>query len=171
MIKPILYIFVGFPGAGKTTVSKAIRQATKAIHIWADHERHTQFNPVTYSQKESQTLYDRLNQQCIVYLRQRESVIYDTNFNFLSDRQLLRKIATENNAELKLIWVKTPADIARKRAVELDPSSETRILGIMSGEEFERISSHLEEPKENENPIILDCSDMNTDNVLQKVGI
>jgi predicted kinase len=171
MQKQVLYIFVGFPGAGKTTISKLIHKQTGAEHIWADHERHVQFKPVTYSKEESKALYERLNKLCEDYLIQGKSVIYDTNFNFYEDRELLRSIAIANNAEPRLIWVTTPSDIAKSRAIELDPSSETRVLGIMSSTEFERISNHLETPKDTENPIIIDNSNLSEEQIRHRLSL
>lgn len=155
MNKPQLYIFVGYPGAGKTTTSKLIQKITGAKHIWADHERHRLFKPVTYSAKESKILYTKLNNLCEDYLKAGESVIYDTNFNFKADRQLLRKLAIDNNADLKLVWIDTDKNLARQRATSENQDSDTRVLGTMSESDFERISGRLEKPTEDEQPIII----------------
>jgi predicted kinase len=47
--KPKLYFFVGFPGAGKTTLAKSIADATGATHIWADDERHQLFPAASHT--------------------------------------------------------------------------------------------------------------------------
>ena len=169
MNKPKLYLFVGYPGSGKTSISKLIKEKTGAVHIWADRERHLQFKPVTYSRPESDELYTRLNSQCEQYLIEGKSVIYDTNFNFYLDRQLLRNIAKKHNAETVLIWMTTPIEIAKSRATSELHNSDTRILGVMKDEDFNRISNHLEKPLPSEKPIKIDGTVINEDLLLNNL--
>ena len=156
MPRTILYIFVGYPGAGKTTIAKYIASQTGAVHLWADEKRHKLFKQVSYSEAESKKLYDQLNNLCASYLKNGRSVIYDTNFNFYDDRQHLRTIAEKHGAELKLIWVTTPAELARKRAVTESTNSHTRIWGNMAKADFDRISGRLESPRPSEAAIKID---------------
>jgi len=93
MAKPKLYLLIGYPGAGKTTISKLIASTTGATHLWADVERHKLFGKPTHSQAESLKLYDYLNQEAEKLLAAGHSVVFDTNFNFHDDRQKLREIA------------------------------------------------------------------------------
>ena len=78
MTRPKLYLFVGYPGAGKTTASKIIAQHTGATHLWADHVRGKMFERPLHSVDESHQLYERLNQRTAELLAAGQSVIYDT---------------------------------------------------------------------------------------------
>src|ERR1700740_2189499 len=108
MNKPRLYLFVGYSGAGKTTIAQALEEMTGAIHLWADSERHKLFAEPTHSHDESTELYKRLNEQAEELLKAGKSVIFDTNFNFHKDREHLQQIAKRVGAEAIIIWVTTP---------------------------------------------------------------
>lgn len=156
MTKPRLFLFVGYPGAGKTTVARLIAEATGAVHVWADYERHVMFASPTHSAEESRKLYDHLNKVAADLLSEGQSVIYDTNFNYFKDREHLRRIAAERGAETTLIWVTTDKPLAKRRATEESDNRHTRIWGNMARAVFERISGHLEPPREAEHPVKID---------------
>ena len=60
-MKPTLYLLIGYPGAGKTTVAGIISEQKGAVHLMADAERHKRFPNPTHSAEESLQLYDELN--------------------------------------------------------------------------------------------------------------
>jgi predicted kinase len=169
MAKPTLYLFIGYPGAGKTTVAKIISHVTGAFHIWADIERHRRFKSPTHSQEESQELYEQLNDATNYLLAEGKSVAFDTNFNYLSDREKLRKVADKNDANTILIWINTPIEVSRKRAV----TSEMRNLYEvgMTNEQFDAIASKLEKPVAGEQVIKVDGTNLNQETLLNKLGI
>lgn len=169
--KPVLYLFVGYPGAGKTTISKLIHASTGAVHIWADHERSELFEAPSHSQAESRLLYDILNKQTDRLLRDGKSVIFDTNFNFRADRDKLRRIAARAGAEVVLVWVTTPRDIAALRAVHQSHNGHTRVYGNMTHHDFSRIASRLEPPAAEEMPIAIDGTSIDQSAVLKALNI
>jgi hypothetical protein len=155
MSKQRLYLFVGYPGAGKTTVAKIIAKNSNALHLWADVERHKLFEEPTHSQEESNELYDRLNAATDYVLEQGKSVVFDTNFNHLKDRDKLREIANKHNSETIIIWITTPVDIAKDRAVRGHQSRNLYEMN-MSEEQFDSIVAKLEPPTKKENVIKID---------------
>ena len=147
---------LGYPGSGKTTTAKAIHALTGAVHLWADEERRRKFDPPTYTHQENLELYAELNKKAETYLREGQSVIFDTNFNFYKDRQKLRRVATLAGASTKLIWVTTPKSLAKKRATTDAHKQDTRVLGDMPPEHFDRMANNLQPPEDDEPYIEVD---------------
>ncbi len=171
MQQPTLYLFVGFPGAGKTTVARIITEATGGVHLWADFERHVMFDTPTHSQEESRLLYGHLNRVADEMLAEGRCVIYDTNFNFRKDRDFMRNIAAKHNTDVKVIWMTTPRDIAQHRATEATEDQATRIWGNMSPADFNRLSDNLQQPDDDEAVIKLDGSNIDASTIKQQLGI
>ena len=170
MSKPVLYLMVGYPGAGKTSLARIISEATGAIHIWSDKERHEMFPNPTHSQQESHQLYEALNKRTSQLLAAGNSVVFDTNFNFYSDRQKLREIAANNNAECRVVWLSTPEEVSRSRAVRT-PQIRNGYHTDMSDEQFDQIISKLEAPQDNENFIKLDAANLDKSTALHILGL
>lgn len=166
-----LYLFMGYPGAGKTTIARMITQLTDGVHLWADFERHVLFDEVTHSREESRILYDHLNHTADELLEQGKCVIYDTNFNFRSDRDKLRAMAARHNANTAVIWVTTDRELAQKRATEESTDQETRIWGNMSPDAFQRLSDNLQEPDADENVIKIDGTSVDEAMIREKLGL
>jgi len=166
MKRHTLYLFVGYPGAGKTRVSRIIAETNGAVHLWADTERHKMFPNPTHSLEESQQLYDHLNAVTEDLLAQGKSVVFDTNFNFHADREKLRAIAERQGAEMIILWIATPVEVAKKRAVG------TRLLRngytmSMSEEQFDAIAAKLEPPTKDENFIKIDGTEIDREKIIR----
>ncbi len=170
MVKPTLYLFIGYPGAGKTAVAKVIAETTGAVHLWADVERHRLFKRPTHSEAESVELYSRLNRQAGELLASGKNVIFDTNFNFFADRQKLRGIAERHGAKTVLIWITVPKQVAKKRAVHT-PAARNGYLVSMTQAEFEAITAKLEPPTENENVVKIDGTRLDKQTVIKLLNL
>lgn len=171
MSKPKLYLFVGYPGAGKTTIARYLAQETGAVHLWADRIRRERLGPPNYTHEENLKLYAHLNEMTAELLRADNSVIFDTNFKFYKDRAHLRQIATKHGADTVVIWLTTPLEEARHRATEEHHQDDHRIHGAMSHEDFDRLSEGTEWPKAEEHAIQLDGTNLKVDELKQKLGL
>jgi predicted kinase len=169
MQNPTLYLFIGAPGAGKTTTAKIISEATGAVHLWADAERHKLFPEPSHSLEESNLLYSKLNQETERLLSEGQSVVFDTNFNFYADRQLLQNIARQHHANTIIIWMTTPSDIARARSVGSDQKRNGYTIH-MTDAQFDAIIAKLEPPRENEETLKIDGSQVDKQTVIELLG-
>lgn len=165
MSKPTLYLFIGYPGAGKTTVAQMIADETGAIHLWADLERHKMFPRPTHSLEESTELYEKLNQAAEYLLAQGKSVVFDTNFNFYEDRQKLWEIAARHGAETIIVWVATPLQVARHRAVGTHKQRNGYPM-TMTNAQFTAIVTKLELPRGHEKVIKIDGTKLDRQTVM-----
>lgn len=171
MERPILYLFMGYPGAGKTTLARLIEQHTGAIHLWVDRERRQMFGAeATHSTHESQALYDRLNTITGELLAAGKSVIYDTNFNYRTDRHRMREIAAENNADCTTIWLTTDKELSKRRASAESHGRDTRVWGNMSPAVFDRIAAKFELPAEDETVLKIDGTNLDPGDVARILG-
>lgn len=171
MQRATLYLMVGYPGAGKTTTARIIQDLTGAVHIWADHERNKLFARPTHEERESQELYRRLNAETERLLAEGHSVIFDTSFNYVKDRDYMRAIAKKHGAELVVIWVETPKELAKARALSMDHARDNKYPEVMSPERFAKITSHLEQPALHETPVVLEGREINRDYVATNLGL
>lgn len=151
-----LYLMLGYPGAGKTTASKIISNMTGAVHIWADHERQLMFKNPSHSQIESNTLYDHLNKRTKELLADGHSVVFDTSFNRYKDRQHLRAIADKYGAKTIVIWINTSKNLSQKRATHENQAIRNHHPAVMGKEEFLKIISHFEPPRQDEEYYAID---------------
>lgn len=171
MNHPALYIFVGYPGAGKTSVSKLIAARTGAVHLWADHERQALFANPTHSFEESKQLYEILDDKAEKLLAAGKSVIFDTNFNYHADRELLREIANKHQATMVVIWLTTSRAISKERALHHTHRDRNGYMATMSEAEFDRLTNHLEAPTVEEHPILIDGSKIDPAKLYDTLGI
>ena len=169
MANPHLYLLVGYPGSGKTTVAQIIHEETGAEHLWTDWERRTMFEQPTHSEAESNKLYAYLNTMTGQLLSEGKSVIFDTSFNFARDRDHLRNIAADNGADTTVIWVTTSKELSRERALN-GGNTRNGYDVPMTNEQFERIAHHLEPHQESEIVIKIDGTDVDRKQLLQLIG-
>lgn len=79
---------LGYPGAGKTTVSEHISQITGAVHLNSDQFRIHMFkNPLEISETEHENMYRMLDHIAEQTLSSGKSVIYDANLNRYAHRK------------------------------------------------------------------------------------
>lgn len=161
---------MGYPGAGKTTTAKIIHELTSADHISSDATRLKLFPQPTFSQMEHDQLYRHLDKEVEKLLREGKDVIYDANLNRFRHRQEKYDMCERTGAKPVLIWLQTPKELAKSRAVHqsrahLVPHDESPAAM------FERIAKVIEEPRKAEHYISLDGTKVTPGYVAAQLGL
>lgn len=164
---------LGYPGAGKTTVSEYIHMFTGAVHLNSDQFRLRMFkNPLNISDVEHENMYKLIDHITERTLKSGKSVIYDANLNRYVHRKEKYDIAKRSGATAKLIWVKTGEEEARKRAtVDAEKHPDHRPFGNMDPEVFGRLTSQIELPKKEENTVEISGDKISEQSIKQGLGL
>lgn len=167
-----LYLMLGYPGAGKTTVAEHIHHLTGAVHLSSDKIRLELFPKPTFSEEEHAALYAEIDRRTHDLLAVGEDVIYDANLNRYVHRKEKYDICQQTGATPQLIWVKTATELAKERATVLgvnDP--DRRPFGNLDGAVFDRLASEIEPPTQGEKPIVIDGQNVSRESVAVALGI
>jgi predicted kinase len=117
---PYLIIVMGYPGAGKSTFAEKLAKKIKGNNISMDKiaaEFINVFNSQdTNAYNELRTMLNseagyRIDDQLMLG----NSAVYDANSNTLARRDEIRKIATNHNAKVILVWIDVDVDISESR--------------------------------------------------------
>lgn len=164
--KPILLMFIGGPGAGKSHFSRAAAGELNAVRLNSDAMRLSIFG----SRQEQERIYatgDRavlngyvfgaLNYVTEQLLASGIDVVYDANHNKRSDRTELEALAAKYGAKAILVWIKTPPEVALKRGQTREESHESRkFTEEKMREVMERMKANTDEPQDDELVIVID---------------
>lgn len=164
---------LGYPGAGKTTVSEYIYKFTGAVHLNSDQFRLRMFkDPLNISEAEHENMYKLLDHITERTLKSGKSVIYDANLNRYAHRKEKYDIAKRVKANVKLIWVKTSLEEARSRAtIHATKHPDHRPFGNMDPEVFERLTGQIELPKKEEKAIEIDGNHIEPETIKQALDL
>lgn len=167
---PTLYLMLGYPGAGKTTIATMISELTGAVHLSSDSMRLQLFKKPQFTPAEHTALYKALDSRTEALLKSGKDVIYDANLNRRIHRMEKYNICQRSGARSVLVWVQTAKDLAKERAthdarMHLAPKGET--LEQM----FERIAHIIEEPEADEPFVTIDGTNVSPADVSKALGL
>jgi len=158
MEKPWLYILCGLPFAGKTTLAKEMVKCLGMKRVSIDEingERGVWNDDTGMSPEEWTKTYEEAYQRIATFLRQGESVV-DESANFtIEQRNHLRAIAENYNAQAYVIFVDVSLAEARRRWRE---NRQTAARNDVRDDDFAHIVEYFEPPVENENVLRYDGS-------------
>jgi len=161
---------LGYPGAGKTTTAKLIQGLSGAELLSSDQVRLELFPNPKFTPAEHEAVYESIDEQTEQLLVQGKSVIYDANLNRYQHRKEKYEICAKVGAKPVLVWIKTPAELSKTRAIDqqrshLWPQDET------ASEMFERLVTVFEAPASNESVIELDGTKITSEYVKQALEL
>lgn len=161
--KPLLVLFLGYPGSGKSFFARQLAEQIQAVRLNGDAMRIALFKTVeaieAYPDKKrlNEQTFDAIDYTVAQILKAGHDVVYDAHHNKRSIRQEQERIAHEYGAYPIVVWIKTPQEIALKRGQTRKADSDSR----QNTEEKMRASMqrHMEnfdEPSDAEKVITID---------------
>lgn len=169
--QPVLYMMLGYPGAGKTTAAKIIAEISGAEHLASDFIRLELFPKPQFTEEEHRQLYAYIDKLAERLLLSGKSVIYDANLNRFEHRDQKYSICRRSRARSVLVWVQTPKELAKRRATKLSENDPLRPFGNFDEPTFDRLAMAIEPPGQDEPHIMLDGTKITTDYVRAALGI
>src|SRR5487761_1521061 len=134
------FMMLGAPGSGKSYVSDWLTPKFRALRLRSDDMRvamlgtlRPEFHEEPYSSMINGAMLYAAKQALI----QNHSVVYDTNSNSIGRRNEWSEAAKQAGALPVIVWVHTPLNIAKERAIirdkaESDGTSDTDYIEIMA---------------------------------------
>jgi predicted kinase len=146
--KPILICFYGFPGSGKSYVSRNLTSVLHLAHVSADRIRSELFESPRYDAQENAIVMHLMNYMTEEFLAAGISVVYDVNAARLAQRRKLRELAKKHRAEFALLWLQIDHESAFSRTQNRDRrTSDDRFAETHTRESFDRNIAALQNPQ------------------------
>ncbi len=163
---PIIHLFLGVPGSGKSYFARQLADRTNTVRINSDAMRLAIFGSLeaiteVYHSPHRQrvnTYVDGATEYVVSQLVEgSQSVICDAHHNRRDNREAYEAIATQHSARVVLIWIQTPFAVALDRGQNREAKADQRQLsGEDMREVMERHKAAMDEPVASENVIIID---------------
>lgn len=164
MKKPLLIMFVGVPGSGKTTFAKRLANKLNAVVLNSDAIRLSMWGSLeairkAHDNKEARALNKQLTFGAMDYaagqiLASGTSVVCDRNANGRQERQKMANIAIKNIATAVVVKIQTPKELAVERIITRRAADDSRQKDPEKAREIvERFATEIEEPLPDENVI------------------
>lgn len=136
MAKPLLIILAGLPGSGKTYLAVALAKSLPAAHVSSDEIRFYLFNPLEYTRKAHEQVFDLFHQHISEWLNSGQNVIADaTNLSWKNVAPLLN-LAMETGAEIHSFMIYCPSAIRDKRLKAREEDAEGVIKASRKMEKY-----------------------------------
>ena len=153
--KPVLVIFYGFPGSGKSYVARQLAETIQMAHINADRLRIELFEHPRYDRQENAIVAHLMDYMTEEFLRTGVSAAYDANAMRYNQRKALRELAAQNRAQSLLIWLQVDPDTAYGRTQNRDRrTSDDKFAEPQTQLTFDKQLSFMQNPQ-NEDYVVI----------------
>lgn len=161
MNKPLQYLLVGYPFAGKTMLSKELAKRLGFARVNIDEVKFAfGFEGVSDDDVPDevwQKIFDETDRQLLMHLKEGKNVLNENAWVKKQWRDRLRNLAAKEGFTTKVIYVKTTEEVVRKRWEE---NKEKNERFDVPENIFEWAINDFEEPTEDEDVIIFDNSEV-----------
>lgn len=133
MNRPLIIVFLGFPGSGKTYFARQLAEKLQAVTLNSDALRLSMFGSLErieeIRRRNRSRLYADVFGAMDYAARQAllagHSVIYDAQQTKRENRRGIEEIAKETGAIPVLVWMKTDPEVALKRGQEREARADS----------------------------------------------
>jgi predicted kinase len=136
LAKPVIICLYGFPGAGKSYVSRNLASVLQLAHVNAERIRAELFDSPHYDAQENAIVNHLMDYMTEEFLNSGVSVVYDTNAMRVAQRRRLRELARKHKADYMLIWLQIDQDSAFFRAQNRDRRTNDDKYSLPASQEF-----------------------------------
>ena len=160
MSQPLLIVFLGFPGSGKTYFATRLAERLQAVTFNSDALRLAMFkthDTIERIRKTDQSrlyvdVFGAMDYAATQTLCAGHSVIYDAQQTKRKDRQGIEALAMKTRATPILVWIKTDKTVALRRGQEREQRDDSHQYSPekmqMLIDRFDHVTD-LPEPNEN----------------------
>jgi uncharacterized protein len=163
MNMPLLIVFLGFPGSGKTYFATKLAKEIRAVTLNSDALRVSMFKSLEAIEKirhsaDQSRLYDdvfgAMDYAAKQTLLAGHSVIYDAQQTKRENRRNIERIAKEAGAIPVLVWIKTSKETALRRGQEREARDDSHQYDAEKMEYLiDRFAKVTDLPESDENTI------------------
>jgi predicted kinase len=154
--KPFLLMLYGYPGSGKTYLSRQLSENIQAAHLQADRIRSELFEQPRYDKQENDVITQLMDYMAGEFLSAGVSVIYDTNAMRATQRLSLRDLARRSHAHYSLIWLQIDAESAFARSLKRDRRrADDKYAAQWDRSTFDGIIGHMQNPTVAEDYVVV----------------
>lgn len=115
MSRPLLVVYCGLPGVGKSTVSAYTAEQLGATRYRSDEVRKDLFEEPSYTSAETRATYDELLERARAELEAGRDVVVDATFRERRERDRAETVAVEADATAQFVHVTCPSEIVVDR--------------------------------------------------------
>lgn len=147
----MIIVVCGLPGTGKTTIAKALSQRIGAILLRTDVIRKELLAENTYTEKERDSVYERMLVTADEKLQNGEGCVLDGTFYKKSLRDKARRIAEKNKSDFLIVECMLHEDLVKKRITSRKNDASEADFGV-----YQKAKKNFEPIREKH--IIIDTS-------------
>ena len=162
MTRPLLVVFLGFPGSGKTYFARRLAEWLPAVTFNSDALRVAMFGSIEnverIRQNDQSRLYDdvfgAMNYATRQVLKAGCSVVFDAQQTKREDRRRVEELAKESGEMSVLVWIKTSRETALRRGQEREVGDDSHVYDAEKmAYLIDRFAAVTDLPEANENII------------------